>query len=212
MRSLEARLAAASELADPIRRSIYLHLQAATSPVSRDEVAAALGLTRRAGTFHLERLLDAGLLRASYARPPGRSGPGAGRPAKRYEPAVAELDVQVPPRRYDLVARMLLASIEGRPDAAEAATHEAAARGRALGGHVPHNADPIRVAEAVLARHGYEPERNDGTLRPTNCPFKGLGDVACSLNHAFLDAFAGELGLLARRANGPCCVELRIAE
>jgi predicted ArsR family transcriptional regulator len=57
--------------------------------------------------YHLDKLADAGLLVTSYARPAGRGGPGAGRPAKRYVRAQQELSVSVPPRDYGLLAGVL---------------------------------------------------------------------------------------------------------
>ena len=70
-------------LADPVRRSAYQAVvDAGMEPVGRDEVAAAVGIGRTLAAFHLDKLVEAGLLEASFARRTGRSGPGAGRPAK----------------------------------------------------------------------------------------------------------------------------------
>ena len=86
---MEDRLATLAVLGDPTRRRVYLHVLGADRAVSRDEAAAALGTSRKLAAFHLEKLLDAGLLRASYQRLTGRSGPGAGRPAKLYRASEA---------------------------------------------------------------------------------------------------------------------------
>lgn len=199
---------------------MYDHLRRLPGPATRDEVAGALGLTRRAAAFHLDRLLEAGLLRASYSRPPGRSGPGAGRPAKRYEPA-AELSVQLPPRRYNLVARMLLAAAEAGGDPARAtAIRIAEERGAALGADVRSAATGddarARIAESVLERHGYEPVRTRASLDPQNCPFAALsgdGSLTCAMNHAFLAAFADALGLRASKhdvSRARCCVRIEL--
>ena len=52
------------------------------------------------------------MLTASYQRPPGRSGPGAGRPAKLYIRSDREFAVTVPRREYELAARLLVQAVE----------------------------------------------------------------------------------------------------
>src|SRR5881409_1312880 len=94
-------------LAEPTRRRVYDAVRAADEPLTRDAVAAGTGVGRRLAAFHLDLLTDAGLLDADYARPAGRGGPGAGRPAKRYRAAAVDLELSVPARRYDVAARIL---------------------------------------------------------------------------------------------------------
>src|ERR671919_1152492 len=98
-------------LEDDIRRALYLFARRHGRPVSREEAAAAVGISRKLAAFHLDKLVGRGLLTAHYARPPGRSGPGAGRSAKFYEPADLEIDVSIPERRYDLAGHLLLSAI-----------------------------------------------------------------------------------------------------
>src|SRR5438477_3815327 len=93
-------------LAEPTRRRVYEAVRAADEPITRDGVAEAVGIGRRLAAFHLDLLADAGLLDVDYARPPGRGGPGAGRPAKRYRAAQVDLELRVPARRYDIAARI----------------------------------------------------------------------------------------------------------
>ena len=76
---------ALSALGDPTRRSAYDYVAAQGRPVGRDEVATALGIGRTLAAYHLDRLAKEGLLSVAYARRSGRTGPGAGRPAKLYE-------------------------------------------------------------------------------------------------------------------------------
>lgn len=78
---LERQAERYAALEDPQRREIYLFVRRAHRAITREDVAAGVGVSRNLAAFHLERLLEAGLLSADYARPPGRSGPGAGRPA-----------------------------------------------------------------------------------------------------------------------------------
>src|SRR5580693_1229980 len=91
-------LASLSSLDDPVRRRLYEVVRERAEPVGRDEAAAAAGVGRALAVYHLDKLVEAGLLTASYQRPPGRSGPGAGRPAKVYTRSDREFAVTVPPR------------------------------------------------------------------------------------------------------------------
>src|SRR5690242_16183766 len=91
---LDSGLAALATLTDGVRRAAYRTVLAAgAGPIGRDEVAEALGVGRTLAAFHLDKLVDAGLLEASYARRTGRTGPGAGRPAKLYRASTAEHEV-----------------------------------------------------------------------------------------------------------------------
>src|SRR5581483_5826850 len=104
-------------------------------PVDRDEAAAAVGIGRPLAAFHLDRLADAGLLAVEYRRRTGRSGPGAGRPAKFYRPADPDgVQVSVPPRRYVVPARLFAEALEQSPSeiAVDTLGEVAARRGREL--------------------------------------------------------------------------------
>src|SRR5919108_4779703 len=98
---------ALSALGDPTRRSAYDYVCAQGRPVGRDEVAGALGVGRTLAAYHLDRLAKDGLLSVAYKRRSGRTGPGAGRPAKLYERSGQEIGVSVPPRDYGVAARLL---------------------------------------------------------------------------------------------------------
>lgn len=116
-------------LSEPRRRAVFDAVVEAARPVTRDEVAAACEISRELATFHLEKLFDVGLLSVDFARPEGRAGRGAGRPAKRYQRAAFELSVQLPPREYELAARILVAAAKAAAPSGELpATIAAAAR------------------------------------------------------------------------------------
>ncbi len=123
-------LASLSSLDDPVRRRLYEVVRERTEPVGRDEAAAAAGVGRALAVYHLDKLVEAGLLTASYQRPPGRSGPGAGRPAKVYTRSDREFAVTVPPREYELAARLLVAGgrVRSRAASSRAALLDAAPR------------------------------------------------------------------------------------
>src|SRR5881398_3638239 len=134
-RPLGERVAAVSSLEDPARRALLELVTAAESPVGRDEAARELGLTRRATAFHLDRLAEAGLLEVEFRRLTGRTGPGAGRPAKLYTRAERRVSVNLPASRYDLAGDLLASALEQqRPDESpdHAVTRVAGGAGRAL--------------------------------------------------------------------------------
>src|SRR5215217_3026120 len=90
------RIAALASLDDRTRRAVFDVVAHSETAISRDAAADALGVSRRVAAFHLDRLADQGLLAVEYRRPPGRTGPGAGRPAKLYRRAEDEVAVSVP--------------------------------------------------------------------------------------------------------------------
>jgi predicted ArsR family transcriptional regulator len=227
--SLSGELAAVALLADPLRGALYRTVRRGQRPVSRDEAASAVGISRGLAAFHLDKLVEAGLLRARFQAPPGRPA-GVGRRPKVYEPSGVELGVTVPERHYDLVGELLVEAIaaagEGEAPLA-AATRIARARGVAAGARLrqerrlgrlgPERA--LTVATEALERQGYEPVRPDPhTVLLRNCPFHRLArrapEVVCAVNQALLEGLLRGLGdrraeaLLAPRPDA-CCVELR---
>jgi predicted ArsR family transcriptional regulator len=200
-----------SSLDDPVRRRLYEYVGARDGPVAREDAAAATGISRTLAAYHLDKLADAGLLATSYARPAGRSGPGAGRPAKRYVRARRELTVSVPPRDYALLAGVLAEAVAAdRSGAAREAAAEAAhAAGEAAGG--PDLMTALRTC-------GYEPaEITEGCVELRNCPFHRLADrhteLVCGLNLHLMRGLLAASGeppgraVLAPRP-GRCCVVL----
>ena len=122
-------LASVSCLSDPVRKQLYDFVAGHTEPVGRDEAAAAAGIGRAIAVYHLDKLVESGLLTASYRRPAGRSGPGAGRPAKYYARSAREFTVTVPPREYELAAHLLAQAVAAdRGGGSRAALHDAARR------------------------------------------------------------------------------------
>ena len=197
-------------LAEPTRRRVYDAVRAAEVPVTREDVASATGIARRLAAFHLDLLTQAGLLLADYARPPGRTGPGAGRPAKRYRPVAVDLELQVPARRYDLAARILARAVDdaggsaGIKDARERAMQVARAEGeqigrlRRSGGRLSAD-ETLVAAREVLDDLGYEPTAPaGGCVRLRNCPFHAVVDVApqlvCGVNDELVSGVLRGLG------------------
>ncbi|MFJ6780591.1 helix-turn-helix transcriptional regulator [Streptomyces yangpuensis] len=142
-------------LQDPVRRRLYEYVAAQGREVGRNEAAEAAGVARTLAAHHLDRLTEAGLLESGSRRLTGRSGPGAGRPAKVYTRARAERSVSLPARDYRTAAELLAeVAEEAGLDAGLCAA--ARRRGEVLRGA----AEPCGgLAEAMelLAARGYEP-------------------------------------------------------
>lgn len=171
-------------------------------------------------------MLDAGLLTADYWRPPERSGPGAGRSAKYYRPSDIELDVTIPPRRYEQLATFLVRALRSADAAAVrgAATRVAYECGEQDGTALRQQQQlcspqpTLTVLTDFLQHQGYEPYRgSDGVLGLGNCPFDDLAqsgaELVCAVNHAYLqgvfdalDGLAAQDVVMACRRRGDCCV------
>ena len=217
---------AVATLAEPTRRRLYEWVVGERRAVGRDEAANALNVGRPLAAFHLDRLVEAGLLVTEYRRLTGRSGPGAGRPAKLYRRVDGDVAVSLPDRRYELAARLFAEGLEadaGQDPAAAVAT--AATRvGRRLGEEARRRAGPRptkrRREEAlleVLDGSGYEPRPVDGEIRFANCPFDALVEdhrpLICAANVALAGGLLDEVGasgLVARLEPRPgwCCVAI----
>jgi predicted ArsR family transcriptional regulator len=89
-------------------RETLLFARAQALPVTADEVAAAQGIHRNVARGRLERLAEAGLLIASFERRTGRTGPGAGRPAKTYRVAPELRAIEFPERRYEQLLGLIV--------------------------------------------------------------------------------------------------------
>lgn len=228
-------LASLSTLDDPVRRRLYEVVARQDGPMGRDEAAAAAGVGRALAVYHLDKLVESGLLTASYQRPPGRTGPGAGRPAKLYARSDREFTATVPPREYELAARLLVQVVEsdssGRSRAAldEAARRLGTELGSGYAGQAASGPDAAaagqrgrdgaeRDVEGALAQQGYEPSRgDDGVIRLRNCPFHQLAerhrDVVCGMNLALVEGLVAGVGAdgwhpVLDPWPGHCCVAI----
>ncbi|WP_405736241.1 transcriptional regulator [Streptomyces sp. NBC_01537] len=210
-------------LQDPVRRRLYEYVAAQGREVGRNEAAEAAGVARTLAAHHLDRLTEAGLLESGSRRLTGRSGPGAGRPAKVYTRARAERSVSLPARDYRTAAELLAEAAEQAGlDAGLCAA--ARRRGEALRG----SAEPcggLEEAMEMLAARGYEPhlegaEGAEGAtgaaervVRMRNCPFHAVAErfppLVCGMNLALLEGLLGADGSVRARMDarpGECCV------
>lgn len=215
------RASTVGSLADPIRRALYRFVSDQGDAVSRDQAADGVEVPRHTAKFHLDRLVDEGLLVAEFRRLTGRSGPGAGRPAKLYRRSAREVAVSVPHRRYDLAAQVLADAVErslgGVPmdDALLAAAGDAATVAVDAAADDEGGPELQRIA-AALEPFGYEP-RVEEDLVLGNCPFDRLAadhrELVCGLNLSFVGAVTDRLGCTEARARldpdeSRCCVRV----
>ncbi len=210
-------VAAVSLLDEPVRRRLYDWVVLQGRPVGREEAARELRITRPLATFHLDRLAEAGLLETGYRRLSGKTGPGAGRPARVYWRAAREFSVSLPNRRYERAAELFASAIESLPGSAAPDALQAAARemGRKLGAGARRGSAATRLRH-VLEAGGYEPVTDEtGTIRLRNCPFDALVDahqaLVCGTNLAMAEGIvsgSGSIGMhpVLDRQPGYCCV------
>jgi len=222
---LASQISAVAALNEPVRRALYTYVSQKPEAVGREEAAQAVGIARELAAFHLDKLLEEGLLDVEYRRISGRSGPGAGRPAKLYRPSARQVQVTLPERRYDLAADLLAQAIEesgGKP--AQAVDRVARRFGESLGaqarrhmGRRPSTSRLLDTACEVLREHGFEPTRTNGEIRLRNCPFDTLAkehtDLVCGMNLSLAEGLLA--GLEAQGVDvrldpqpGMCCVAL----
>lgn len=74
--TLARRLEIIAALREPTRLRLYEYVERRLEPVSRDEAAEAVGVSRAMAAFHLDRLTELGLLMPSTGE--SRDAPGAG--------------------------------------------------------------------------------------------------------------------------------------
>ncbi|MFD8009486.1 helix-turn-helix transcriptional regulator [Streptomyces sp. NPDC058955] len=216
-------------LQDPVRRRLYEYVVAQGREVGRNEAAEGVGVGRTLAAHHLDRLTEAGLLESGSRRLSGRSGPGAGRPAKVYTRARGERSVSLPGRDYRTAAELLAEAAEqaGLDVGLNAAARR---RGEALRGS---DGPCVGLAEAmaVLAERGYEPHLEaaepadegageaEAVIRMRNCPFHALAErfppLVCGMNLALLEGLIGADGPVRARMDarpGECCVVIEASK
>ncbi len=223
---MDPAIRAVAALEDPSRRRMYAFIRQARRPVNRDEAAASVGISRKLAAFHLDKLVEAGVLRAHFA--PADGIRKVGRTPKVYEPSNLDIRISIPQRQHDLLADILLdAVLTPDDDPRTAAVRAAHTHGNDIGTTERHQARPgklgperaLTLACGLLEQHGFEPARETPTrVRLRNCPFHPLAakapDLVCGINHAFLTGVLDGLkapsveAILDPQA-GECCVELR---
>jgi predicted ArsR family transcriptional regulator len=220
-------VAAVAALDDDGRRALYEYVRAAGAPVTRETAAAAIGISRKLAAFHLDKLVDLGLLDSGFAAAETRR---VGRAPRLYQPAPTDISVRVPERTPELLARILVDAVTGqragengtaaamRVARAHGCSAGSAARARTRAGRIGAER-ATAVAEDVLTDHGFEPYHAGGVVRLRNCPFHPIAatnpEFVCGLNREYLCGVLDGIGaggrIVAELAprSGECCVEIR---
>ncbi|MEU0089375.1 helix-turn-helix domain-containing protein [Kribbella sp. NPDC006257] len=212
-----AGVQAIAALEEPTRRQLYELVTRSPSAVSKDEAAAALAIPRTTAAFHLDKLVDGGLLSVVYERRCGRSGPGAGRPAKLYRRSDLQVEISLPERTYDVAALLLAAALADAESSGEspakALARHATDHGRSLG--ESSEGDLLQV----LNRQGFEPHEDGPDILLGNCPFhvlaKEYSALVCGMNQQLLAGVLDGVGDEEREAvispsPGHCCVRIKL--
>ena len=216
----EPDIAGVAALAEPVRHRLYDVVARADDAVSREQAAQVADVPVHTAKFHLDKLVDEGLLEVEYRRLTGRTGPGSGRPAKLYRRADRELAVSLPERQYDLLSRILAravaaATTSGAP-VADVAADVARKEGARFGGQhrSPARSGLRRLADA-LEEGGYEPRVSGRQLELRNCPFHRVAQeqtaLVCGLNLEYVTGVCDGLGCDGVETEldpgpGRCCV------
>jgi predicted ArsR family transcriptional regulator len=168
---------------DPELRDALLFARGRARPVTADELAAAQGVHRNVARSRLERLVEAGLLSVGYERRTGRTGPGAGRPAKTYAVEPELTAIEFPARRYETLLALVLDAlpVAGRKQR----LHEI---GVAFGGELARSAKLRRASSlraacegvcSAVGRLGYQASVDEVTqhgavIATPTCPLRPL--------------------------------------
>ena len=144
-------------------------------------------------------MVNDGYLRVTHRRRPGKRGPGAGRPAKHYEPTRKEISVQYPERRYERLAELLLRVVE-RLDARSArgvAEEIGIEFGRELAAEIgmPEDAGfetAVKAVAKAMMGVGFGANAGDADhmLVTKHCPFGAAAtdhpDIVCRLDQGIV--------------------------
>lgn len=194
-------------LGDPTRRAIYIAVRESAEPVTSASIAEIFGIHPNVARHHLDKLAKDGYLKVSFRRPSGRSGPGAGRPAKCYEPTGKVIDVHFPTKRYDVLVELLVRIIQRVAPEQLTAIAEEVGRdyGRELAAEIgaPGDrgyAEAIRAVAKALTGLGFaaKGDASHQRLVLSNCPFgeaaTGYPEVVCSLDRGIVAGLFESLG------------------
>ncbi|TCO52161.1 putative ArsR family transcriptional regulator [Kribbella antiqua] len=214
-RSWDAQVQAVAALEEPTRRRLYEYVVSRPAPVSRDEAAAALGIPRTTAAFHLDRLTEERLLATCFERRTGRTGPGAGRPAKLYHRSDREIEISLPERQYAVASRLLAAGIADAEASGGSPREAVNRRAREYGESLGRAAGDAPLTQ-ILADHGFEPRPDKDGIALANCPFQRIAkeqpQLVCGMNLHLLAGLVStlEIPYEARLAPTPgnCCVRL----
>ncbi len=209
------QLSALAAISDPVRRSLFDFVSRSGEAVSRDQAASALEMPRATAAFHLDRLVDEGVLEVEFKRLSGKTGPGSGRPSKLYKLTQQDLEVSIPQRHYELAGELLASAVEEADRSGEAVREVLSRVATETGRRIGAEAGTLQRA---LEDTGYEPcDDSNGGMVLTNCPFHRLAtshtDVICHANLGLLQGVAEgaedrEHDIIFDPSANHCCVRI----
>lgn len=195
-----------ASLGDPTRRAIYIAVRESVDPMTTSKVASLFDIHPNVARHHLDRLADDGYLRVSHLRRSG--GPGAGRPAKAYEPTNKEVSVHFAPRRFEMLTEMLFEVLEeiSPPDVSEVAERVGRNYGSRLAEEIGAPDDPgydeaVQAVASAMTGLGFsvDPDIEGQRLLTSHCPFGETAtnhpEVICSLDRGIVAGLFGALSV-----------------
>lgn len=207
-------MTAVAAILDPARQRLYDIVRGSDHAVGVDEAALAAGIPRTTAALHLDKLVRAGVLEVELRRRHGRTGPGAGRPAKLYRASGNDDVVGVAERDYELIGDILATGIEDSAAHGTPVVDSVASAARRRGAQLGRGAD----LETALVAAGYQPRAGEsGAIALANCLFHSLAAdhtaLVCAANVALLEGLVEETdadGLRVQRVepSAGCCAIL----
>ena len=164
--------------------------------MNRDQAAAGAGVARHTAKFHLDKLVDDGLLEVEFSLPRA-AGDRRGPTHEVLPRAAREVSVSLPERHYELAGRLLAPARSSRRNATRCPSATRFGMLRTTPGSksacrpapAGKRAGDARLAAAgteVLGECGYEPRRDADGVTLVNCPFHVLAqeytELVCGMN------------------------------
>lgn len=208
-------VAAVAALDEPNRRKLYDFVVRQTAPISKDEASEAIGLPRTTAGFHLDKLVELGLLDVVHERRSGRTGPGAGRPAKLYLRSGEQIEVSLPDRRYEAASHLLTVSLLEAETTGQKPREILNRRAYEWGADLA--AQTSGDLTEALEDFGFEPRADGDSILLGNCPFHSLAQrhtqLVCGMNLCLVSGLLDGLATTTHTAAlapspGHCCVRL----
>ncbi len=203
-----------SALGDPTRRAIYIAVREAAGPLTSADIAELFDLHPNVARHHLDKLALDGYLEIDRRRPAGKSGPGAGRPAKCYSPSGKAIDLHFPARRHVLLVDLLVRIVERSGAGNVSAIAESVGReyGRELADQIGSPDDEeygtaVKAIAKAMTGLGFVMSADPvaGRLLTSSCPFGEAAndhpEVVCSLDKGLVSG-------LFEGMSRPCELEL----
>lgn len=174
--------------------------------MTSSDIAGLFDIHANVARHHLDKLANDGYLRVTHRRQNGRSGPGAGRPAKCYEATSKAIDLHFPTRRADVLIELLLRIIDRAGTPPDLVEEVGRAYGREIASEIgtPDEdgyQDAVKAVAEAMTGIGFHMAPDDGDdlrLLTSVCPFgdaaTGHPDVVCALDRGVVGGLFGGLG------------------